>query len=79
MEIVVQHIGEDPVPPSLRTELPITSDLEEAILWALHKDPGDRPASAQQWDTTLDSCSDNGKWHQPEAREWWEMHVPQGK
>lgn len=46
IEVMVQHTGMKPVPPSRRTEVPISDALDRLILECLEKDPAHRPATA---------------------------------
>ncbi|PZS14354.1 MAG: Stk1 family PASTA domain-containing Ser/Thr kinase [Solirubrobacterales bacterium] len=45
--IALKHVSEAPVPPS-RINSAIPPELEQVVLWALNKDPADRPADAEQ-------------------------------
>jgi eukaryotic-like serine/threonine-protein kinase len=45
--VISQHINQPPVAPSWLTES-CPPELEEVILWLLAKDPGERPASAEE-------------------------------
>ncbi len=45
--IALKHVSEAPVPPS-RINPAIPPELEQVVLWALNKDPADRPADAEQ-------------------------------
>ncbi len=45
--IALKHVSEAPVPPS-RVSPGIPPELEQVVLWALNKDPADRPADAEQ-------------------------------
>jgi len=71
-----KHAHEEPVPPSLRTELPIPSDLEQVVMDCLRKDPADRPGSAEVLSDRLAGC-DAGDWGQQDARRWWRFRIPQ--
>ncbi len=53
VSIALKHVSEAPVPPSqINPEIP--SALEQVVLWALNKDPGDRPADADQFILALE-------------------------
>jgi beta-lactam-binding protein with PASTA domain/predicted Ser/Thr protein kinase len=46
--IALRHVSEAPRPPrELNPEIP--PELEQAVLWALNKDPADRPQDAEQF------------------------------
>ncbi len=44
MKMLMQHVHAKPMPPSLRTELPIPRELDEFVLSCLEKDPEQAPA-----------------------------------
>ncbi len=53
VSIALKHVSEGPVPPSqINPEIP--SALEQVVLWALNKDPADRPADADQFILALE-------------------------
>ncbi len=53
VSIALKHVSEAPVPPSqINPEIPPA--LEQVVLWALNKDPADRPADADQFIMALE-------------------------
>ena len=51
--IALKHVAEGPVPPSqINPEIP--SALEQVVLWALNKNPADRPDDADQFIMALE-------------------------
>jgi serine/threonine-protein kinase len=76
MEVVVQHAREEPVLPSLRTELDLPEDFEAVIMRCLRKDPAVRPNGADQLATLLADCADFGTWTAEASRRWWDRHQP---
>ncbi|HWE58965.1 MAG TPA: Stk1 family PASTA domain-containing Ser/Thr kinase [Solirubrobacteraceae bacterium] len=53
VSIALKHVAEAPVPPSqINPEIP--SALEQVVMWALNKDPADRPADADQFIMALE-------------------------
>ncbi len=57
VSIALKHVSEAPVPPSqINPEIP--SALEQVVLWALNKDPADRPADADQFIMALEQVRD---------------------
>ena len=53
VSIALKHVSEAPVPPSqINPEIP--SALEQVVLWALNKDPADRPADADEFIRALE-------------------------
>lgn len=73
---VLMHVKDEPISPSLRSELPLPADLEAVVLGCLNKEPAQRPASAAALDALLASCADAGSWGNAEACEWWSLHLP---
>src|SRR6201996_4025558 len=45
--IALKHVSESPTPPSVINPA-VPPELEQAVLWALNKDPVDRPVDADQ-------------------------------
>lgn len=70
--MMVQHVHDEPEPPSSRTRQPIPKDFEELILRCLAKDPEERPQTATEFREALVNCSSCESWTQDEARQWWE-------
>jgi eukaryotic-like serine/threonine-protein kinase len=75
LKVITQHLHAEPVPPSVRTELPIPAALEHLVLACLAKTPGDRPQSARQLRQALDEI-DEMEWSEEEAGRWWKEHHP---
>jgi serine/threonine-protein kinase len=73
---IVAHINTTPERPSSRTELPIPIELESLVMACLSKDPGDRPASADQLEHALGEIALPTPWTQDRAAEWWNLHFP---
>ncbi len=71
MEILMAHINEAPKAPSAVTSQKIPADLEAAIMHALSKDPGQRPASVRAFRQELLACADAGRWIDTDAAQWW--------
>ncbi len=51
--IALKHVSEAPVPPSAINPA-VPQPLEQVVLWALNKDPADRPVDADQFITVLE-------------------------
>jgi len=75
MKVITQHLHAVPVPPSVRTELPIPATLERLVLACLAKKPEDRPQTARQLARSLDTI-DGMTWSEEEAGRWWSQHHP---
>ena len=77
MAILAQHMKDEPVPPSHRTEIEVPRSLETLILKLLAKNPGDRPADAAALLTELDAISAAIEpWTAARAERWWGTHLP---
>jgi len=77
MGLLVAHAQTPPSPPSSRTELPISADLEALVMCCLAKDREQRPKSARDLLHRLDAISLPQPWSEARAREWWTTHLPQ--
>ncbi|MDH3455879.1 MAG: serine/threonine protein kinase [Gemmatimonadota bacterium] len=75
--MMVAHAQRTPVPPSDRTELAISADLEALVLRCLAKDPKDRPQTAEQLERELGTLATPDPWTPARAARWWEQHDPQ--
>ena len=76
LEMVLQHVQQQPVPPSQRTENAVPPGLERTILAGLSKDPDDRPQSMREFAEMLDAAG-TGDWNPEQATEWWRLHEPE--
>ncbi|MCC7535834.1 MAG: serine/threonine protein kinase [Deltaproteobacteria bacterium] len=74
MAVVIQHATAQPVPPSLRTELPIPAELESLVMSLLAKEPDARPASAMDVVARLDAIHLSSRWDAADAAAWWQSH-----
>jgi serine/threonine-protein kinase len=52
--IALKHVSEAPTPPR-QINPAVPPELEQVVLWVLNKDPGDRPADADQLIAALES------------------------
>jgi serine/threonine-protein kinase len=73
-QLIAKHLQSVPVPPSERTDRPITPELERLILKCLAKNPNDRPKSAAQLAQMLD-WTPSDAWREEEAKQWWSAHA----
>lgn len=76
--MAIAHVQKEPVPPSLRTEVPIPASLEAVVLKCLAKKREDRPSSALELSRMLDDCHDVPVWCDDQAALWWDKHLPEG-
>ncbi len=71
MQVILKHIGSDPVPPSVRLGRPVPAVLEALLLRCLAKRPADRPDDAGALADALQGAGADA-WTQADARRWWE-------
>jgi serine/threonine-protein kinase len=77
MQIALQHINAQPVPPSARSEIEIPQSLERVILACLEKDPEQRPQTAEELSRMLQESQLETTWSNARARHWWSTHLPE--
>ncbi len=77
--MLVQHVKQEPDPPSMHTELEVPRELDELILTCLRKDKVERPASVEVVDARLSDLELRQPWTQERARQWWDLHLPSEK
>ena len=75
LQMITRHIQETPVPPSARTELDISPELDRVVLACLAKRPEDRPQSAGEMDRMLSEIEVE-PWSEEAATRWWRAHQP---
>ena len=74
LQLIAKHIQEPPVPPSQRTELEVSPELERIVLACLAKRPEQRPGAAEL-DRMLAEIEVE-PWSDEEATRWWRTHQP---
>ena len=75
LQMITRHIQETPVPPSQRSELPISPELDRVVLACLAKKPEQRPRTAAEVDRMLAQIQIE-PWSEEEATKWWQAHQP---
>jgi eukaryotic-like serine/threonine-protein kinase len=75
LQMITRHIQDTPVPPSTRTELEVSPELDRAVLATLAKSPDDRPQNAGELDRMLSEI-DVEPWSEEAATRWWRVHQP---
>jgi len=69
-QIIAKHLQTAPVPPSERTDRPVSPELERLIMKCLGKHPKDRPQSAADLREALGWISADA-WGEIQAMAWW--------
>jgi serine/threonine-protein kinase len=72
-QMIAKHLQSTPIPPSERTDQPLSPELERLILKCLAKDPDNRPGSAAQLTEALEWIPSDG-WGEEQAKNWWSAH-----
>jgi serine/threonine-protein kinase len=76
MGAMIQHVNNEPEPPSARSELEIDRDLERIVLHCLQKERSNRPPSAKDLMHRLRNLRIARDWTSDRSREWWDRHAP---
>jgi hypothetical protein len=76
MAFLLHHAQTPATPPSARTEVPISSALDDLVLSCLAKDPAARPQTARELSRRLASVKGANDWTDDRARDWWASHQP---
>jgi tRNA A-37 threonylcarbamoyl transferase component Bud32 len=77
MQVLVDHIHAQPVPPSSRAPAPFPREIDALVLDCLRKSPGDRPGDALALLQRIEACNLAGRWNNDQARAWWQARLPQ--
>ncbi|HEV8453264.1 MAG TPA: serine/threonine-protein kinase, partial [Gemmatimonadales bacterium] len=77
IQLMYQHANATPIPPSQRSELEISPELDSVILACLAKLPQDRPQSAGELSRRLAATVNGDGWTEDQAHRWWDRHHPE--
>jgi serine/threonine-protein kinase len=77
MQNLVDHVHTRPVPPSERTELPISPALDALVLACLEKSPVLRPQTVEALLERLGAGQASEGWAGEMAQRWWKTHLPE--
>ena len=69
-QMIAKHLQTAPVPPSQRTDQPVSPELERLILKCLAKNASDRPQSAAHVVEALEWIPADA-WGEEQAAQWW--------
>ena len=78
MAMLAAHLSEDPVPPSVRSGLPIPQEIDALVLSLLARDPEGRPASARALLARVAAIESalGLRWADADAEAWWQANMP---
>ena len=74
MSMLLQHVQDQPVPPSARSPQSIPADLEAIVMACLDKDPAKRPTAEELLVMTGDPRT-TPVWNSNAARRWWQTRL----
>jgi len=74
LEVCHDHVHTTPIPPSKRLGMPVSPDLEAALLACLEKSRDHRPQSTRDLAALLDRVSTAASWTVHDANAWWIDH-----
>lgn len=70
VQVMLKHVTETPIPPSVRLGQPIPAGLDYAVLACLAKEPADRPKDALELSDALAEV-EGLSWTKRQASDWW--------
>jgi serine/threonine-protein kinase len=77
MHVLLQHVQDEPLPPSARSEQHVPAEIDALVMACLRKNPAARPRSALDVLRLVNDVIDRYPWNQNVAQRWWTTHLPQ--
>jgi len=71
MEIILSHVGKEPIPPSNFMTQPLDAELERLVLDCLAKEPDKRPRDGLELQQRVRAIHMEETWDENAARRWW--------
>ncbi len=75
--MALAHVQKEPVPLSLRTELPVPPELEHVVMQMISKKPSQRPHDVEELMRMLNSLANIPEWTAEDAKTWWKTNLPE--
>ncbi len=76
MQVLVDHVHAEPVPPSSRLGRVLPKEVDAFVIDCLRKNPDHRPKDAAELLTRITSYHLAGQWSGAHARAWWQARLP---
>jgi serine/threonine-protein kinase len=77
MQMLIDHVHAEPVPPSSRLGAALPREIDLFVLDCLRKDPRDRPQDAGDLLERIDRYHLASRWSSTHARSWWQARLPE--
>jgi len=76
MQMLVDHVHTEAVPPSSRLGASLPREVDSFVLDCLRKNPNDRPQDAAELLDRITAYNLAGRWSNTQARFWWQAQLP---
>ena len=77
MQVLVDHVHAEAVPPSSRLGRPLPKEVDALVLECLRKNPDDRPQDAGELLARITAYQLVNQWSGAHARAWWQARLPE--
>ena len=77
MQVLIDHVHTEPMPPSSRTAQPIAKEIDRLVLDCLRKNPADRPGDAGALLQRIRGANLASGWSNAHAQVWWQARLPE--